>query len=382
MSYPLTRTCLTATLLAALFLLLLFNASDGLSNPPDTNERLRPGFGALPPLWSTGATHHIVTQHGNITISARLAAFGRDVIQASLTDPPAFRLSEVLKRDDGVAVARKEHEPVGARARLTLDGGDGCDAAVLPPVLNASTEQAWIILQRGLCSFADKARHAQAAGYDGVLVGDDGSSYETLVTMFAKHAEDITIAPLFITRSSYQTLMNLQSTQGSVIGVRIFAVAIKTDWPLLDTLVFICFSPLCTLFIVYLFLYFRRRRLRKEAILPPAYLSKLEKIAYFPKEGQMTSCVICLETFEEDVELTALPCQHLYHPACITRWLVERKRTCPICQRDVRASLDRQEDEALVESPMDERTPLLPTPASVAFLHSTRQQPQQGETQE
>ena len=47
----------------------------------------------------------------------------------------------------------------------------------------------------------------------------------------------------------------------------------------------------------------------------------------------------------EDEEVLQLPCKHLYHAPCVTRWLVERKRICPICKRDVAKGVDGVLDE-------------------------------------
>lgn len=204
---------------------------------------------------------------------------------------------------------------------------------------------------RGECSFFEKIQNAQNAGYEGVLVGDDGSAFESLITMFARSAGNVTIPSLFVTYGSYASLH--KATDQDVLNIEIHQSEIKTDWPLLDTLVFICFSPLCTLLIVYIVLFFRRRKIHLANILPPAYISKLQTVVYLPKDGVNADCVICLETFEDGEEVLELPCHHLYHDACIKKWLIERKKVCPICVRDVRLGIDIREgriEESEIES--------------------------------
>lgn len=56
----------------------------------------------------------------------------------------------------------------------------------------------------------------------------------------------------------------------------------------------------------------------------------------------LTQCAVCLCDFEEEEEVKTLPCLHMYHPACIDRWLGEQ-RTCPVCKWDVTASAPRVE---------------------------------------
>lgn len=45
-------------------------------------------------------------------------------------------------------------------------------------------------------------------------------------------------------------------------------------------------------------------------------------------------CCVCLSRFEEEDEATReLPCRHLFHRACVDRWLLlSRRRTCPLCR--------------------------------------------------
>jgi hypothetical protein len=43
------------------------------------------------------------------------------------------------------------------------------------------------------------------------------------------------------------------------------------------------------------------------------------------------SCVICLDIFENDSTVRALPCHHIFHSDCITKWFLNRHATCPLC---------------------------------------------------
>jgi hypothetical protein len=44
-------------------------------------------------------------------------------------------------------------------------------------------------------------------------------------------------------------------------------------------------------------------------------------------------CAICLEEYGEEERVRVLPCQHMFHVACIDTWLTNRN-TCPICRQE------------------------------------------------
>ncbi|XP_078430777.1 putative E3 ubiquitin-protein ligase RHG1A isoform X2 [Wolffia australiana] len=43
-------------------------------------------------------------------------------------------------------------------------------------------------------------------------------------------------------------------------------------------------------------------------------------------------CIVCLEEYKEGEEVAVLQCSHLFHPNCISTWLMHRN-VCPICMR-------------------------------------------------
>lgn len=46
---------------------------------------------------------------------------------------------------------------------------------------------------------------------------------------------------------------------------------------------------------------------------------------------EQQECPIC---FELQTECTQLPCQHIFHKNCITRWLLLQK-SCPVCRKNI-----------------------------------------------
>mmetsp|Transcript_52104 Transcript_52104/g.124100 ORF Transcript_52104/g.124100 Transcript_52104/m.124100 type:complete len:472 (-) Transcript_52104:54-1469(-) len=44
-----------------------------------------------------------------------------------------------------------------------------------------------------------------------------------------------------------------------------------------------------------------------------------------------TECRVCLGEFDPNSMVVQLPCNHAFHPSCISKWLTQCKDTCPLC---------------------------------------------------
>lgn len=229
-----------------------------------------------------------------------------------------------------------------------------------------------VVVMRGECSFYDKVMEFQKWGARAVIIGDN--SYQRgLVTMYTREDTSKIYTPsAFITREAYDVLAN------SGPGTRVSITQIEGDTgPLLmNTVAFIMLSPLCSLSIIYgILLVHRRYRLMKERA-PKSAVDKLptriwqgpmvsrsnsgnasvgipvggsseqlESTGYigigatrYPerKWASAGECIICLDDYVEGESVVMqLPCGHEFHSACISRWLLSRKRTCPICKHDM-----------------------------------------------
>ncbi|KAL0923640.1 hypothetical protein M5K25_007705 [Dendrobium thyrsiflorum] len=58
------------------------------------------------------------------------------------------------------------------------------------------------------------------------------------------------------------------------------------------------------------------------------------KTGLFHRRENHEECVICSMTYKNRDKLITLPCQHLYHKSCITKWL-KIKKACPVCNEQV-----------------------------------------------
>ena len=72
--------------------------------------------------------------------------------------------------------------------------------------------------------------------------------------------------------------------------------------------------------------------------------------AKYDKKDFKTSneCSICLLPFEEDEQVTPLPCpsRHCFHQSCITEWL-KTNASCPLCRTEITAEGFKQLEDHL-----------------------------------
>lgn len=67
-----------------------------------------------------------------------------------------------------------------------------------------------------------------------------------------------------------------------------------------------------------------------------ASIKKLEVVKYDGVVGDFeeNKCSICFEEFELEMEVTRMPCKHIFHGACLTQWL-ENSHLCPLCRYEM-----------------------------------------------
>jgi len=67
----------------------------------------------------------------------------------------------------------------------------------------------------------------------------------------------------------------------------------------------------------------------RKGTLPAGIVAKLPRTRAM--DHSMTECRVCLAGFSPDAAVVQLPCRHVFHAECASRWLEECKGTCPIC---------------------------------------------------
>jgi hypothetical protein len=204
------------------------------------------------------------------------------------------------------------------------------------------------LVQRGGCGFYDKVLNLQEWGAVAVIVGDN-LYHRGLVTMYTKDEFDLARVPAaFVSRDSYDILSEID-----IITI----TRLPDQVPMMNTVVFLMVSPLCSLSLIYgLLLFHRRYRLMKERA-PKSFVESLptriwqspnvqdaSMVGVRPEKVWVSSgeCIICLDDYVSGVSsVMRLPCGHEFHADCISKWLIFRKKTCPICKKDVTEASER-----------------------------------------
>ncbi|GMP47796.1 hypothetical protein CsSME_00015534 [Camellia sinensis var. sinensis] len=222
----------------------------------------------------------------------------------------------------------------------------------------------FVLIVRGACSFEDKVRKAQAAGFKAAIIHDnvDGD----LVAMAGSSA-GIKIHAVFVSKASGELLAKYAGVGNMELWI--IPSFENSAWSIMA----ISFISLLAMSAVLATCFFvRRHRIRRER--PRAshvrefhgmssHLVKAMPSLIFTAvvEDNCTSatCAICLEDYNVGERLRVLPCRHKFHAFCVDAWLTTWRTFCPVCKRDARTSTG--------DPPASERTPLLSSsPASVA----------------
>ncbi|XP_062025553.1 receptor homology region, transmembrane domain- and RING domain-containing protein 2-like [Rosa rugosa] len=222
-----------------------------------------------------------------------------------------------------------------------------------------------LIIRGGGCSFEEKVRRAQDAGFKAAIVydnEDDGA----LVSMAGSSA-GIKIHAVFVSKASGEILK--MYTGLTNMEVWLIASFENSAWSIMA----ISFISLLAMSAVLATCFFvRRHRIRRER--PQAsrvrefhgMSSRLVKAmpsliftAVLEDNCTSVTCAICLEDYSVGEKLRILPCCHKFHAVCVDSWLTSWRTFCPVCKRDARANMS--------DLPASESTPLLsPGPSSVA----------------
>lgn len=278
------------------------------------------------------------TAYGSVTLKGHNVTLSFTDIEANFA--PSVSTS-------GICGSLNVAEPLDACSPLTNK---------VDPIKNHT----FVLIVRGGCSFDEKVRKAQAAGFKAAIVFDNENG--DLVAMAGTSA-GIKINAVFVSKACAETLVKYAGVSDMQLCI----------WPSFEdsawSIMAISFISLLAMSAVLATCFFvRRHRIIRER--PPAphvrdfhgMSSRLVKAmptlvftAVLDESCTSSTCAICLEDYTMGEKLRVLPCRHKFHAFCVDAWLTSWRTFCPVCKRDARTSTG--------EPPASESTPLLSSAA-------------------
>ncbi|XP_074584734.1 receptor homology region, transmembrane domain- and RING domain-containing protein 1-like [Curcuma longa] len=196
----------------------------------------------------------------------------------------------------------------------------------------------FVLISRGVCSFEEKVRNAQGAGFGAAIIFDDQEK-SSLYSMVGDSA-GIHIHAVFVSKLAGETLMkHARGEEGECcIGSSMDEAA--------GTILVISFVSLVFIIIVLAaFMLARNCRLLRHRIQNPPASMKQEAVellpcltfrtAFLSSKRTAETCAICLEDYKDGESLRVLPCQHDFHLVCVDSWLTKWGTFCPVCKHDM-----------------------------------------------
>ncbi|KAJ6821650.1 receptor homology region, transmembrane domain- and RING domain-containing protein 1-like isoform X1 [Iris pallida] len=237
---------------------------------------------------------------------------------------------------------------------------DAC--TLLQNKVATGSDSPFVLIVRGGCTFDEKVRRAQKAGFKAAIVYNNEDSC-SLVAMSGSPG-GIHIHAVFVSKFSGETLKKYVSCTGTELWI--IPTFESSAW----TILAISFISLLAMSAVLGTCFFvRRQRIRQEQPRAPNIrefhgmsrrLVKAMPSLIFTSvlEDTCTSatCAICLEDYNIGEKLRILPCRHKFHAICVDSWLTTWRTFCPVCKRDARTSTGNP--------PPSECTPLLSSAGS------------------
>ncbi|WOL13494.1 hypothetical protein Cni_G22264 [Canna indica] len=134
-------------------------------------------------------------------------------------------------------------------------------------------------------------------------------------------------------------------------GVRLLSFFLKGVVMVAALTLFFLFAGVAAIVLIHFFVASRALRHRRPIIRPPVAADTameglspalLKGLPWFDYSGMSAAhhwpspdCAVCLEGFNEGERCRALPpCGHVFHVACVDRWLL-KSPGCPICRAPV-----------------------------------------------
>ncbi|KAK1359838.1 receptor homology region, transmembrane domain- and RING domain-containing protein 1-like [Heracleum sosnowskyi] len=235
-----------------------------------------------------------------------------------------------------------------ARFSARINSSELCGALLVADPLDACSSLVntvfqfdhvkFVLIVRGNCSFLDKVRNAQLAGFDGAIVFDDQVE-KNLISMIGS-PEGIWVPAVFVSNEAGETLM--KHARGEDGECCIISSLTETSWNVL-IISFISLLVILSVLAVFVSVRVYWRNPNRSSNLVGGKLVESLPCSIFNAthiSGYMeNTCAICLQDFKDGDSLKILPCQHKFHANCVGSWLTKWNTFCPVCKYDLKTEV-------------------------------------------
>ncbi|KAL8159111.1 hypothetical protein V2J09_000648 [Rumex salicifolius] len=247
-----------------------------------------------------------------------------------------------LSFDDVAATFAPPVKSSGISGQLYLaEPLDACSKLTNKIQTSGNSSSPFALIVRGNCSFEDKVRGAQRAGFRAVIVHDneDGGG------LVARTSGGIKIPAIFVTKASGEKLSKYAVQENTVLWL--IPSFENSAW----SIMVISFISLLAMSAVLATCFFvRRHRIRRERPVQQSRefhgmsrrsvkaIPSLIFTAVTEEYCTSATCAICLEDYNVGEKIRVLPCKHKFHTSCVDLWLTSWRTFCPVCKKDARTS--------------------------------------------
>ncbi|KAJ4714185.1 receptor-likey region, transmembrane domain- and RING domain-containing protein 1 [Melia azedarach] len=212
---------------------------------------------------------------------------------------------------------------------------------------NETDQIMFALIVRGQCTFDDKIRNAQSAGFRAAIVYDDRDK-ENLVYMMV-NGEGIKVHATFISKTAGEYLK--EHAQGENGECCILQPYNGGGWTVLAISFLSLIVIVAFLIIAFIaprrWMYWQGRNQHQPRSLDSKIVEDLPCSVFNFASSNLyhggETCAICLEDYRDGEKLKMLPCKHEFHSSCVDSWLTKWGTFCPVCKLDLRTNIVNNE---------------------------------------
>ncbi|WCJ32639.1 hypothetical protein M5689_014049 [Euphorbia peplus] len=196
----------------------------------------------------------------------------------------------------------------------------------------------FVLIERGECSFEDKIRNAQNAGFHAAIVYDNRDMRNLIYMMM--NPDGMNVSAVFVSKMAGEILRDHARGMEGECCIYLSHFGVETLWNVVAISFFSLFVMLSFLVMAFVMPRHWIYSLRIRKCVDLRMLEGLPRFTFHSAHLNHThcgeTCAICIEDYKDGEILKVLPCQHEYHSSCVDSWLTNWGTFCPVCKFDMK----------------------------------------------